>query len=340
MGQRRGVAIAILTMLASVLALPARSQTLAEYFKGKSIEFYVPAGPGGGFDAYARAMAPYLRKHFPGQPNINIVNMPGAGGIAMTRKMYESSPKDGTVLALLNRVALGLSKMEPSKVGLDLGRLAYIGSMSSEIGACYAWAPTGIASLEDFSKRKVVFADTSIGGIGYVYSSIMGALFNGNAGHVLGYLNSADAWLAVEKGEAEANCNGWYSVVVQKPDWIAQKKINVLLQFGEKPLPGLESVPLIYSLPMTEDQRRAIAFLIRSDEISRTVIAPPDTLPDRVAAWRDAMAATAHDPDFIAFAAKSQIELDFVDGPHVKSVVDEILGTPPSALTLAAKIMQ
>ena len=84
-------------------------------------------------------------------------------GVAMLRKMYDTSAKDGTVLALLNRVALSLSKLDPSKVGLDLKKLEFIGSMSSEIGACYAWAPTNVKSLEEFRSRKVVFADTSIG---------------------------------------------------------------------------------------------------------------------------------------------------------------------------------
>ena len=319
---------------------PSAAQGLAEFYRNKSVDFYVPAATGGGFDAYARAMAPFLRKHMPGQPSINIVNMPGAGGIAMLRKMYDTSAKDGTVLALLNRVALSLSKLDPGKVGLDLKKLEFIGSMSSEIGACYAWAPTNVKSLDEIKSRKVVFADTSIGGIGYVYSSIVGSLHNGNVGHVLGYLNSSDAWLAMEKGEAEANCNGWYSVVVQRPEWIAQKKINVLVQFGEKPLPGLETVPLIGSLPMTEDQRRAIAFLIRSDEIARVVIAPPGTPGDRIEAWKKAMEATANDPEFIEFARRAQIEIDYIDGAGVRRIVEEILDTPPAALALASKIMQ
>ncbi len=334
---RAGLFVALTLLMSTAFA---KAQSLEEFYRNKSVDFYVPAATGGGFDAYARAMSPYLRKHMPGQPNINIVNMPGAGGIAMLRKMYDTSAKDGTVLAILNRVALTLSKLDPGKVGLDLKKLEFIGSMSSEIGACYAWSPAGVKSLDAFKTRKVVFADTSIGGIGYVYSSILGSLFNGNVGHVLGYLNSSDAWLAMEKGEAEANCNGWYSVVVQRPDWITQKKIDVLLQFGEKPLPGLEHVPLVWNMPMSEDHRRAIAFLTRSDEVARVVIAPPGTPADRTAAWREAMTRTVADPEFIEFAHRSKIEIDFVNGEGVRKIVEEVLDTPASALALATKIMQ
>lgn len=321
-------------------ATSAQSQTLAEFYAGKNVEFYVPAASGGGFDAYARAIAPYLRKYMPGQPTITIVNMPGAGGIGMLRRMYDVSPKDGTVLALLNRVALSLSKLDPSKVNLDLKRLEFVGSVASEIGACYSWTQTGVKSLDDVRKRKVIFADTSIGGIGYVYSSILARLANDNVTHVLGYLNSADAWLAMEKGEAEANCNGWFAVVVQKSDWIEQKKITPILQFGEKPLPGLENVPLIFDIPMSPDLRRAVSFLIRTDAVSRVILAPPGTQADRMEAWRIAFAKAVADPEFLAFAQRARLEVDPLDHVRVREIVEEILDTPPAALELARQIMQ
>ena len=322
------------------LATQSQAQTSAEFFKGKSIEFIVPAATGGGFDAYARAAAPYLKKHMPGNPTINIANMPGAGGIAMLRRMYDVSPKDGTVLAMLNRVALTLAKLDPPKVGVDLKRMELIGGMVAETGACYAFSASGVKSLEDLRTRKVVFADTSVGGVGYIYSSILAALYNNNVTHVLGYLNSADAWLAMERGEAEANCVGWNAVLAQRPAWVAEKKINVLVQFGEKSLPGLEHVPLIYDLKMTPQQRQAIAFLIRNDGVSRTIIAPPGTMPERLEAWRTAFTKTMEDPEFLAYAASLKLEIDVTDHRKLREIIDSILDTPQDAVDLAKQIVK
>src|SRR3954454_15452932 len=87
------------TILAAVTlaaaAVPAEAQTPAEFFKGKTLTFYVGLSPGGGYDQNARLVAKYFGKYVPGNPTVIVKNMPGGGGIVMTNYVANVAERDG-----------------------------------------------------------------------------------------------------------------------------------------------------------------------------------------------------------------------------------------------------
>jgi tripartite-type tricarboxylate transporter receptor subunit TctC len=87
----------VLAALAASIA-PVHAE---DFYAGKQITFIVGAGPGGGYGLQARVAGRHLGKHIPGHPSIVVQNMPAR--IAAGNHMFTTAPKDGTIIALLQR---------------------------------------------------------------------------------------------------------------------------------------------------------------------------------------------------------------------------------------------
>ncbi len=85
---------------ASIIVLFAITSTVfgETYFSGKTIKWIVPFSQGGGADTLARFYAPLLSKELPGQPNVDVVNMPGAGSTKGANWFSTQAPNDGSVI--------------------------------------------------------------------------------------------------------------------------------------------------------------------------------------------------------------------------------------------------
>src|SRR5688572_17046455 len=86
-------------LLALVFAHPAPADEIADFYKGKTVSIMVGHQVGTGFDIYARAIAPHLSRHIPGNPTVIVQNMVGASGITAVNWLANVAPKDGTVMA-------------------------------------------------------------------------------------------------------------------------------------------------------------------------------------------------------------------------------------------------
>ena len=76
---------------------------MASFYNGKSVTVLVANSPGGGYDTYARTLARNLGRFIPGNPNVIVQNMPGAGSLRGTNYLYNVAPKDGTAFGIFSR---------------------------------------------------------------------------------------------------------------------------------------------------------------------------------------------------------------------------------------------
>ena len=104
-----GIIAALVTASALTAAASAAADSVADFYKGKTITIVMGTGPGGSFDLYGRTIAEHLPRHIPGNPNIIIGHMPGAGGVIAANNVYNTAPQDGTVI--LESHAIALSQM-------------------------------------------------------------------------------------------------------------------------------------------------------------------------------------------------------------------------------------
>jgi tripartite-type tricarboxylate transporter receptor subunit TctC len=77
--------------------VPAASDEIVDFYRGKRISVVIGYSSGGGYNQYARVFARYFGAHVPGNPSVVVQNMPGAASRKAANWLYAMAPKDGTV---------------------------------------------------------------------------------------------------------------------------------------------------------------------------------------------------------------------------------------------------
>jgi len=89
------------------------AQSVANFYRGKTIQLIVGSAAGAGYDAYGRTLARFMGKHIPGNPTIVVQNMPAASSLQAVRYLRSAAPKDGTALLLFNRALITIKSPMP-----------------------------------------------------------------------------------------------------------------------------------------------------------------------------------------------------------------------------------
>jgi tripartite-type tricarboxylate transporter receptor subunit TctC len=310
-------------------ALPAGAQ---DFYAGKQLTLICGAAVGGGYDALARLLARHLNKHIPGNPTIVVQNQPAAGSLVTTNQIYGNAPKDGTVIALIQRGMLTSKLINPSQTRFEVEKLGWLGSMASEIGVALSWHTAPVKTAKELFEKELI-----VGGHAGVDPEMTPRLYNAVLGTkfkiILGYNGTADIGLAIERGEVQGIGDwSWSSLKKQKPNWIRDKQINILLQSGLKNLPDLPDVPNALDFAKTESDRKVLELFFTQKTAARPVIAPPGIPADRLKILRTAFAALAQDREFLADAEKSNLEVDPMSGEEVDKIVGLIAAAPPDVV--------
>ena len=134
----------------------------------------------------------------------------------------------------------------------------------------------------------------------------------------------------MERGEVQGRCGwSWSSIKATRPNWVASKKIIVLVQMSLSKHPELPDVPLIMDLAKTDEQRQIFKMIFARQVMGRPYLAPPGIPADRLAALRQAFMDTMTDKEFLADAEKNKFEINPVNGEQIEALVKEVYQTPP-----------
>src|SRR3954468_13580202 len=134
---------------AALLSSPASAQSVADFYKGRTVNVIVGFGPGGGYDLYARTLSRHLGHHIPGNPNVVVQNMDGAGSVRASNYVYAVGPKDGTVIAAVNQNAPMYQLLGGAGAQYEAAKLQWLGSMANSNGVLYTWHTSGIKTIAD-----------------------------------------------------------------------------------------------------------------------------------------------------------------------------------------------
>jgi tripartite-type tricarboxylate transporter receptor subunit TctC len=327
---RTRVRVAILAAASMCPLSAATAQPAAPgFYAGKQINLICGAAVGGGYDALARLFARHLGRLIPGNPTIIVQNMPAAGSLAAANLIANTAPKDGLTISLIQRGMLLTRLINPTSVRFDLDKLNWIGNLSSEVGVAFAWYTSKHKTAKDLFERELI-----VGGHTGVDPELTPRLYNAVLGTkfkiVTGYNGTADIGLAIERGEVEGIGDwSWSSLKKQKPEWIRDHKITLLLQSGLQNDPELPGVPNALEFAKTESDRRVIELFLTQKTVARPIIAPPGVPAERVAILRAALAALAKDQEFLADVERSGMEASPTSGEAVDKVVALISSAPP-----------
>lgn len=336
--------LAICILLSGVVAAPAMGGTTSEFYKGKEIHLIVGYPAGSGYDFHARALAHHLARHIPGDPGIVVENMVGAASLKATNYLYNKAPRNGTYIGAVSRFMLLLPLLQTVPKGnmeFDPLKFVWIGSMNSTSEIGFVWATTGITSFDDAFKREIIVAASPPSGESYMISNVLNNLLGTKLKIVAGYQGSNASFLAIERGEVQGYFGSSLSTLqTTRPQWLTQKKINVLVQIATKEDPALPNVPLVMRFAKTDRTRKALELILAPEEASRPYLAPPGVPKDRAEALRAAFDAAMKDPAFLAEAAKSKIDVSPVSGAEIEKMLRRVYATPEDVVLAAREALK
>jgi tripartite-type tricarboxylate transporter receptor subunit TctC len=265
--------------------------------------------------------------------------MPAAGSLVATNQIYNSAPKDGTVIALIQRGMLLAKLSNPSGVRFELEKLNWLGNLNSETGLVLAWHTAPHRHAQDLFERELI-----VGGQTGVDPEITPRLYNSLLGTrfkiVTGYNGTAEIALAIERGEVQGIGDwSWASLKKQRPDWLRDKKVTLLIQGALQRDPDLPDLPSALDLVKSDADRKVMELFFTQKTIARPVIAPPGVPAERLDALRAAFAALAGDAPFLADAERSNLEVAPIAGEAVDKVVALITATPADVADRFAKVI-
>ena len=329
----------IASLAALMLAPGAQANEIADFYHGKTVSILVGTSAGNDYDLRARLIGKYLAKTLPGQPTIVVRNMPGAGGITAANNLTQLAPRDGTSLHALMSNMMAAQALGTQGVKYDTRDFAFIGNSTNAPNVMAAWHATGIKTWDDLKARKAIVG-APMGTSGATYAEAMNALLGTKLNIVTGYPGGVEVNLAMERGEVEVRAsNSWASWKATSAEWIADKKINFIMQVGLQRHSDLKDVPLLLELAQTDEARDILRFLSAETAISRTMVLAPGAPKERIQAMRRAYDAVMVDPAFLADADRAKMDVSAMKGEDAQIIADAIVNTSPQTIARARALL-
>ena len=339
--RRRSSALNVMGLLAvTVIATASGSATAqSEFYAGKTVRIVVGSSAGGGYDTYARAIAPFLAEHLPGKPTVVVQNMPGGGGLTSVLFLNASAPKDGTVISLFNAGVITDMASNPAKAKIDLTQMAWVGSATRSFRMCYFWRGTGIKTWSGLERsRQVTLGATGVNSGSYNDAAILKNLLKQNVRIIAGYPGRTEVHLAIERGEVDGECG---TPEAMPENWFRDKKINIVLRMSEAKTPDIpDDVPWIGTFVNSQEDMQALRLLTAANELGRPIVASREVPTEQLETLRKAFDAVMSDKNYLALAAKRMLSVSPVSGREAQEIIAQIFSVPKSVADHARDVVK
>lgn len=326
-----------------VVANAASAPAAEEFYRGKTIRFIVGFSAGGGFDAYARAIARHIGKHIPGKPTTVVDNMVGAGSLIAANYIYNQAKPDG--LAIGHWIG-GLMVQQAIKasegIKFDARKFEWVGLVVNDNPACVLTKASGIQSLDKWlaAKEPVKVGVTGAGSDTHYVPAVLKVALGLPMQLVEGYKGTADIRLAADSGEIHGGCWAWESL---KPTWrkgLESGEVRPVIQAVPKKHPDLKDVPNAIDYAKSDEARQLLrAGIHNTSAINRSFSLPPGTPKERVALLQKAFMETMKDPEFLAETQKAKLDVNPLSGSEVAKIVASFFELKPEIVAKLHEIL-
>lgn len=329
-------------VLSSAVALIAslsasKAQEATPY--GNDLTLTVAADVGGGYDIYARTIAPYLKRHLSGNPSVIVQNLPGLGGVRMANHLFNDARKDGSVIGLTLSPVVLSQLMRPAQARYDANKFIWIGTIESQTNVLSVWAAKSqVKSIGDAMKIEAAIGTTNPDSFLYQEPALMNALLKTKFKLVKGYKGVNDLRLALERGEIDGHVSPWSSWKSDRPQWLKEGKLIHIIRTGAATddLPG---VPSFASLVSGDRAKALVELLDMSSILGRSIAAPPGVPQEKIRLLRRALKEAAADPEFLKDMASKKLPVSYRSGEELQGYVASALKTPSAVVSEFTKLI-
>lgn len=329
--------LAAIVGLITGIAVPSNA---ADFYQGKQIRLIVSTTPSGGYDTFARLLAPYFAERIPGHPGIFVQNMAGGAGLQATNYLANGAPRDGTVIGAVENNIPTASLLNPDLAKFDVNDFGWIGSITSDPFIAYVWSGSKLQTYEDAKRMQAIIGASAVRSYGVQMAQISNVLFGTKFKIVVGYSGSDEVKLAMERGEIDGTFgNAWSSLKTEEPDWIKEHKVRIIAQFGLEPHPDLADVPMFLDQAKNDDDRQLLELTEVQQDYAKPYLAPPGLPAERLAILRKAFVDAVNDPRFLKDVENLNLEVrDPLGGEELAAMIAKVSRTSPTIVKRARDI--
>jgi len=334
----RVVVLTIVAVLIYGINADAQSSMPKEekFFNGKTVTFLVGYKTGGGYDAWVRMISPGIKANT--GANIVVKNMPGAGSLLATNKLYVAAPNGLTIGIINGSGAMQSQLTEISGAKFDLLKFTWLGRLSSEQRVICVSPKSNYKTIEDIIKahQALKFGASGSGSPTFMDMSLIGKALNIKSEIITGYDTGNEVNLAVIRGELDATAASFSSVYSS----IKNKDLIPILQYGDVKMAELSGVPNMIDLPgIDKEGQQLMDIVLAFLAVGRAVLAPPGLSSERAEFLATALKKSLEDPQFIETAEKRKMEIGYLPPNELRKMVEKGLNISPDLKGKVMKIM-
>jgi tripartite-type tricarboxylate transporter receptor subunit TctC len=329
---RRAILSAVIPGLAGLMLLasmPARAQVagtpdVKAFYRANTVRLIVGAGTGGGYDLFARLIAPHLAKAL--GTTVIVENQPGAGGLGALNRFAVANP-DGLRIIIVNGVAAAMSQIvQLSNVQYDLPKLGILGIVNAEPWVWLISPKLPERTLADMQRlnRQIMW-----GGSGLISGLADGAAMTCdalklNCKIVTGYPGSNEVALAMSRGEVDS----LYVSELPALNYVSSGSGRIIAALARQRVRSFPDTPTIFeAVELTAEQKASFSFRIALDELGRILMTPPGLPADRLAYLQDVVGQVLQDPGLIEEGERRQLYIDYRSPPQTAALIKTVYGS-------------
>jgi tripartite-type tricarboxylate transporter receptor subunit TctC len=332
------IRLATAALLIATAASSAVRADEAEFYKGKTVKMIVGFGPGGGYDAYARMLAPYFSKRL--GATVVVENQPGAGSLAALNRLYVAPP-DGLQMMLVNGTAAALSQIVGvSAVKFDLGKMTHIATVSV---SPWVWLVPKGSPIQTIADARKMSGDLLWGAGGPIDGMSDGAQVTCEAlalkcRVVLGYKGSNDVALALARNEMAS----LYVSDTSANNYVRAGDVRPVANMSRKRSRFFPDLKTVHELEkLSPESEWLLDFHSTVQDLGRIITLPPNIPAARLAFLAEAARQMLTDKELIDEGEKSQRYIDFVDASNTTKNVDKVINQlTPEQRARVSKVME
>ena len=331
-------------LLASDSSLHAQTP----FYQGKTITLITGTTAGSQYDAHARLIAQHWGKHIPGNPEIIVQNMPGAGSLIAANHLYNVAKPDGLTITSIIPAIYFNQLAGRKEVKFDYAKFNWIGSVDRSDNVLYMRSDSPFKTIYDVRRaaQPPKCAATGTGTVGHYTPKLLNETIGTKFEIILGYPGGPELDLAVEKNEAQCRAfthAAWFSGEPYRT-WQTKGFVHLLIQTGKKRDERLSQVPTLNELMdefKTEEKGRRLAnVVLASGELGRPYLLPPGIPAERLKTLREAFMKLMVDPAFLADIKRRGLEVEPATGEELEKLAKEVMTQPPEVIERMQKLME
>ncbi len=312
----------------------AQAAGAADFYKGKVVECIVPYKTGGGYDSWVRALAPFFKKY--SGATMVVSNVPGAGSLVGTNKIYIADP-NGLTIGIVNGVGAMLAQLTDVRgVKYDLPKYTWLCRLTAEERVFVAGKKSKYQTVDAMEKATapVKVGAPGLGSSNFYEAALIAEALGIKIDMITGYETANEVSVAILRGEIDS-ATGSYSSIM---DTVKSGDMVAVLHYGAIEMPDLAKVPNLTKLtPRGKDGKELVQLVMALNNVGRAMVAPPGLAADKQKFLEDVLKKCLDDPTFRNLAKRQEMEVVYLPGAQAKQLAQKGLALTPA---LKAKLKE